>query len=160
MTRKYIIARNKKNWFYKNVNSCKLIYRILIKTQSVSCRIVDFKMYTGFPHSSVGKEFTCDAGNPGVIPGSGRSAAEGISYWFQYSRASLVAQLVKNPPAMWDTWVRSLGQKGKIPWRSKRLLTPVFWPGEFHGLCCPWSRKQSDTTEWLSLSQFIWTGFL
>ena len=42
--------------------------------------------------------------------------------------ASLVAQLVKNLPAMWGTWV------GKIPWRRERLLTPVLWPGEFHGL--------------------------
>ena len=47
-------------------------------------------------------------------------------------RASLVSQLVKNPPAMWETWVRSL--VGKIPWRRERLPTPVFWPGEFPGL--------------------------
>ena len=46
--------------------------------------------------------------------------------------ASLEAQLVKNPPAMRETWVRSLG--GKIPWKRERLPTPVFWPGEFHGL--------------------------
>ena len=41
---------------------------------------------------------------------------------------------------------------GKIPWRRERLLTPVFWPGEFQGLYGPWSRKESDTTEWLSLN--------
>ena len=46
--------------------------------------------------------------------------------------ASLVAQLVKNPPAMRETWVQSLG--GKIPWKGERLPTPVFWSGEFHGL--------------------------
>ena len=63
----------------------------------------------GFPHSSVGKEFACSARDPGLIPGSGRSAAEGIGYPLQYSWASLVAQLVKNPPAMQQTWVRSLG---------------------------------------------------
>ena len=45
------------------------------------------------------------AGDPGLIPGSGRSAGEGIGYPLQYSWASLVAQLVKNPPAMWETWV-------------------------------------------------------
>ena len=72
----------------------------------------------GFLHSSVGKESTCNAGNSGSISGSGRSAAEGISYLFQYSWASLVAQLVKNPPAMQETWVWSLGwekslEKGK-----------------------------------------------
>ena len=53
-----------------------------------------------FPHSSVGKESTCNAGDPGLIPGSGRSAGEGKGYPLQYSWASLVAQLVKNLPAM------------------------------------------------------------
>ena len=65
---------------------------------------------------------------------------------------SLVAQLVKNPPAMWETWVWPLGWK--IPWRRERLPTPVFWPGEVHGLCSPWGRKESDTTERLSLLLF------
>ena len=59
----------------------------------------------GFPDSSVGKESICNAGDPGSIPGSGRSAGEGIGYPLQYSWASLVDQLVKNPPAMWETWV-------------------------------------------------------
>ena len=63
----------------------------------------------GFPDSSVGKESTCSAGDPGPIPGSGRSAGEGIGYPLQYSWASLVAQLVKNPPAMQEIWVRSVG---------------------------------------------------
>ena len=85
----------------------------------------------GFPDSSVGKESGCNVGDPSSILGSGRSAGEGISYPLQYSRASLVAQLVKNPPAMWETCVQSLGwedplEKGKaihssilawrIPW--------------------------------------------
>ena len=61
-----------------------------------------------FPDSSVGKEFTCNAGDPSSIPVSGRSAGEGIGYPLQYSWASLVAQLVKNPPAVWETWVQSL----------------------------------------------------
>ena len=88
-------------------------------------------MVMGFPDSSVGKEPTCNAGDPGSIPGSRRSSGEGISYPFQYSWASLVAQLVKNPPAMQETSVQSLGwedplEKGKathshiltwrIPW--------------------------------------------
>ena len=50
----------------------------------------------GLPDSSVGKESTCNAGDPGLNPGSGRSAGERIGYPLQYSRASLVAQLVKN----------------------------------------------------------------
>ena len=58
---------------------------------------------TGFPDSSVGKECACKAGDPGSIPGSRRSAGEGIGYPLQYSWASLVAQLVKSPPAMRET---------------------------------------------------------
>ena len=59
----------------------------------------------GFPDSSVGKESACNVGNPSLIPGSGRSPGEGIGYLLQYSWASLVAQLVKNLPAMRETWV-------------------------------------------------------
>ena len=59
----------------------------------------------GFPDSSVGKESTCSAGDTSLIPGSGRSAGEGIGYKLQYSWASLVTQLGKNPPAVWETWV-------------------------------------------------------
>ena len=59
----------------------------------------------GFPDSSVGKESTCNAGDPGSIPGLGRSPGERIGYPFQYSWASLVVQLVKNLPAMPETWV-------------------------------------------------------
>ena len=88
----------------------------------------------GFPDSSVGKEFACNAGDPSSIPESGRSAGEGIGYPLQYSWASLLAQLVKNPPAMWETWFQSLGweyllEKGRtthssilawrIPWTTK-----------------------------------------
>ena len=58
-----------------------------------------------FPDSSVGKESTCNAGDPGSVPGSGRSAGEGIGYPLQYSSASLVAQLVKTLPPMQETWV-------------------------------------------------------
>ena len=63
----------------------------------------------GFADSSVGKESPCNAGDPSSIPGSGRSAGEGMGYPVQYSWASLVAQLLKNPPAMWEIWVQSLG---------------------------------------------------
>ena len=59
----------------------------------------------GFPYSSVGKESACKAGDPSLIPGQGRSDGEGIGYPLQYSWASLVAQLVKNPPATQETWV-------------------------------------------------------
>ena len=59
----------------------------------------------GFPDSSVDKESACNAGDPGSIPGLGRYAGEGIGYPLQYSWASLVVQLVKNLPAMQETWV-------------------------------------------------------
>ena len=62
-------------------------------------------MSWGFPNSSVGKESACNAGDPYLISGLGRSAGEGIGYALRYSWASLVAQLVKNPPAMRETWV-------------------------------------------------------
>ena len=60
--------------------------------------------------------------------------------------------VVKNPPAIQDTWVRSWVRK--IPWRRERLPTPVFWPGEFHRLYNLWGHKESDSTERLSLSLF------
>ena len=62
----------------------------------------------GFPCGSVGKESSCNAGDPHSIPGSGISSGEGIGYPLQYSWASLVAQLVKNPLTMQETWVRPL----------------------------------------------------
>ena len=58
-----------------------------------------------FPGSSVGKESAYNAGDPSSIPESGRSTGEGVGYPLQYSWASLVTQLVKNPPAMRETWV-------------------------------------------------------
>jgi len=67
-----------------------------------------------FSNSSVGKESTCNAGDSGSIPRSGRSTGEGIGYPFQCPWASLVAQVVKNLPAMWETWVRSLGWKDPL----------------------------------------------
>jgi len=84
--------------------------------------------------SSAGKESACNAGDPGLIPGSGRFPGAEIGYPLQYSWASLVAQLVKNLPTVQDTWVRSLGwedplEKGmaihssilawRIPWTEE-----------------------------------------
>ena len=85
--------------------------------------------FQGFPDSSVGKESACNAGDwfdpwVGKIPGL---AGEGIGYSLQYSWASLVAQQVKNPPAMQETWVQSL--VGKVPWQRGRLPTLVSWLG-------------------------------
>ena len=92
---------------------------------------------TGFPHSSVGKESTCNAGYPVSIPGSGRSPGERIGYPLQYSWASLVAQLAKNPPAMWETWVQSVSwenplEKGKAA-HSNILAWRILWTIESMG---------------------------
>ena len=142
----------------------KYVYMLFLKSEG--------QYFLGFPDSSVGKESTCNAGDPGSISGSGRSAGEGIGYPLQYSWASLVAQLVKNagdlssipglgrfpgerigyplwyswaslvaqtvknPPAVWETWVWSLGwedplEKGKdtpssiLAWRIPWTLWPV-----------------------------------
>ena len=64
--------------------------------------------FLGFSCGSAGKESTCNVGHLYLIPGLGRSAGEGIGYPLQYPWASLVAQLVKNVPALQETWVRSL----------------------------------------------------
>ena len=89
-----------------------------------------------FSHCSVGKGSSGNAGEPSLIPGLARSPREGIGSPLQDSWASLVVQLVKNPPAMWETWVRYLGwedplEKGKathssilawrIPWTIKSM---------------------------------------
>ena len=68
----------------------------------------------GCPGGSAGKESACSAGDPGSIPRSGRSPGEGTGYPLQYSWVSLVAQLVKNPPAMWETWVQYLGREDPL----------------------------------------------
>ena len=68
----------------------------------------------GFPGSLTGKESACNAGDPGSVPGSGRSPGEGIGYPLQYSWASLVAQLVKNLPAVQKTPVQFLGQEDPL----------------------------------------------
>ena len=65
--------------------------------------------FQGFPGSSVGKESACNAGDPGSIPGSGRSPGEGTGYPLQHAWALLVVQLVKHLPATQETWVQSLG---------------------------------------------------
>ena len=90
-------------------------------------------LYMGFPGSSAGKVSSCNAGDPSLIPGLGRSLGEGKGYPLQYSWASLMAQLVKNSPAMWEIWVWSLGwedplEKGKathssiLAWKIPRTV--------------------------------------
>ena len=133
--------------YYVNYQLKRMVICTVLLLLFRSCRIK-----LGFSHSSVGKEPTCSARNYSSIPGSGRLDGEGRGCPLQHSQASLVAQLVKNLPSMWETWFNSW--VGKIPWRMERLPTAVFWPGEFHGLYSLWGHKESDTTEELSLSHF------
>ena len=89
-----------------------------------------------------------------------KSPGEGIGYPLQYSWASLVAQLVKNPPAMWETWVRSLGwedllekemaiHSSILAWKIPRFSKEEPWSLGWRSLVgySPWGRKESDTTE-------------
>ena len=108
----------------------------------------------GFPDSSVGKESACNAGDHGSIPGSGKFAKEGIGYPLQYSWVSLVAQMVKNLPVMWETWVQSLGL-GRSPGGGHG--NPLQYscqenPHRQRSLVgySPRGHKESDTTERLS----------
>ena len=80
-----------------------------------------------FPDSSGGKESTCNAGDRGSIPGSGRSAGKEIGYPLQYSLASLVAQLVKNLPAMWETWIQPVGWKDPLGKGTATLSSILTW---------------------------------
>ena len=99
-------------------------------------------LHWGFPHSSVSKESTCDAEDPGSIPESRRSAGEGIRYPLQYSWASLVAQLGKDLPAMWETWVHISGL-GRVPGEGKG------YPLQYSGLenFMDYTHKELDMTE-------------
>ena len=122
----------------------KIIKKFAILPELAKCK--------GFPDSSVGKESACNEGDSGLIPGLGRSAGEGIGYPLQYCWASLVAQLVKNPPAVQDTRkirIRSLSwedplEKGKAT-HSSILAWSVPWTSS-------WGHKELDMIEWLSLS--------
>ena len=89
--------------------------------------------YICFPDSSVGKESTCNAGDPGSIPGLGGSCGEGIGDLLQCSWTSPVAQLVKNPPAMWETWGQSLGWEDPL---EKENSYPLQYSGLENSMEC------------------------
>ena len=102
-----------------------------------------------FTGSSAGKEYPCHAGDPGSIPGSGRSPGERIGDPLQYSWVSLVAQMVKNPLVMWETWVPSLGwkdplKKGMTTHSSiLALRSPMargVWQATVHGVAKNWTQ--------------------
>ena len=107
-----------------------------------------FFVKLGFFGSSVGKESTHNAGDPGLIPGSGKFTGEGIDYSLQYSWVSLMVPLVKKQnktkqnkkhlqcrrPGFYP-WIE------KNAWRKEQLPTHSFWPGEFHRLYSPCVHK-------------------
>ena len=123
-----------------------------------------------FCDSSVGKESACNAGDLGSIPGSGRSAGEGVGCLLQYSWASLVAQLVKNPPTMWETWVWSLGwedplEKEKVRglWKGKKRNSATGKPVKHHQRChlsimlypLMWCEVKSPSSRWPSPAKLV-----
>ena len=106
------------------------------------------KKYT-FPDSSLGKESACKAGDPSLVPGLGRYPGEGIGYPTQYSWSSLVAQLVKNLPAMWETWVWSLGWEDPLEKRKVTHSSILAWR-------IPWTIQSvgSQSQTWLNNFHF------
>ena len=104
-------------------------------------------MNQGFFDSSVGKEPACNAEDPGLIPGRGRSTGQGIGYPLQYSWASLVAQRVRNLPAKQESWVRSQGWEDPLEKGKATYSSILAWriPQTVHGIA------ESDMTERLSL---------
>ena len=96
--------------------------------KSLHCSNVQRKI--GFPSGSAGKESSCDAGDVSLIPGSGRLTGEEISYPFQYPWASLVAQTVKNLPAMPETSVQSLGWENSLEEGLRTHSSRQPMPGE------------------------------
>ena len=76
---------------------------------------------------TTGKESACNAGEPSSIPGLGISPREGIGYLLQYSWASLVAQMVKIPPAVRETWARSLGWEDPLEEGMATHSSVVAW---------------------------------
>ena len=109
-----------------------------------------------FPGSSAGKESACNAGDPGSIPRFRRYPGKEIGHLLQYSWSSLVAQMVKNPPAMWETWVWSVGWEDPLEeglaTHSSILAWKIPWKKSLES-SSPWGRKELDTTEWLSTTQ-------
>ena len=127
-------------------------------------------MCWGFPGSSPGKESTCNAGDPVLIAGSGRSPGEGIDYPLQYPCGSAYKESACNVgdlgliPELKHPLEKgtSPGERA-IPWRREWLPTPVFLPGKSHGQrslmgYSSWGRTESDTTEALKHSRFLLSG--
>ena len=127
-------------------------------------------VFLGFPGGSIGKESACNAGDPCLILGLGRLPGEGIGYLFQYSWASLVAQIVKNLPAMWETWAQTLCWEdllGKglvthssiLAWRI--LMDRGAWWATVHGVAKNWTllSDKAQHSSSLCFFTFLWVSF-
>ena len=115
----------------------------------------------GFPGSSASKESFYNAGDTSLTPKSERvgGVGEGVGYPLQYLWASLVAQMVKNPPALWETWVQFLGL-GKSPGGGHGNPLHYSCLQNPHGQrslmgYSLWGHKESDMTEQLSIAQCV-----
>ena len=146
------------------ISKCEMAKTIIFSSNNndlIFCFIMYFVW--GFPDSSAGKESTCHAGDPGSIPELGRSPGEGIGYPLQYSRASLVAQMVKNLPAMRETWVQLLGWEDPLEeaWQPIPYSSLENPHGQWRlaSYSSPLSHKEWDTTERLSTKHTHFVDF-
>ena len=138
---------------YLGLNICQNSSKCTLKMSTFY--YVQIIAQEGFPDSSVGKESTCNAGDPGLIPGLERSPGEGMGYPLQYSWASLVAQLVNNPPVMQETWVRSLGWEDPLEKETATHCSILAWgiPWTVQGITKSQTRL-SDFHFYFHFSQF------
>ena len=114
--------------FFSIIGYYKISSTVLCVTQDCTIQFLLFiNFILGFPGSSASKESSCNAGDPASICRSGRSPGEGIGYPLKYSWASLVAQLVKNLSAMWETWVWSLAWEDPLEKRKATHSSIPAW---------------------------------
>ena len=103
----------------------------------------------GFPGGSAGKESACNVEDPGLIPGSGRSPGDGIDYPLQDSWAFLVAETVKNLPAMQETWVLSLGWEDPLEEGMATYSSTLAWR-------IPWTEEPGGLQSMELQKSWIW----
>ena len=114
----------------------------------------------GFPGGSAGKESACNTGDRSSILGSGRSPGEEIGYPLLYFWISLVAQMIKNPPEMRETWIRSLGWEDPLKEGMATHSSTLAWSIPMDRSLADyasWGHNESDTTEQLSTAHvYLW----
>ena len=122
------------------------------------------KMYThtqaSLVYHSAGKKSACNAGDPGSIPGLGRSPGEGVGYPLQYSWASLVTQIIKNPPEIRETWVWSLSWKDPLEEGMATHSSILAWwipmdRGAWQRVRHGWETKHSTASHCMNIIQLI-----